>query len=441
MMKILNFKKAKPFLWISSVFVIVLCVAVVISFSGDATADTSVVSPALHVLAEQNSMAMAAMKGSSIEFERNDFARAMNLSNVLEVTVTKVPPTTDGTLRLGSTVVHAGQRLSASQLSLLSYEASSAQIANSSFQFRVNGSPVDMTCHLYFLDQPNAAPTLDLVPKTSLEVSTHRNITLYGTLPCYDADGDETFVEIVSYPKSGLLRLTDRTTGAYTYTPNNGASGKDSFTYVARDRYGNYSASATVSLSIIKPSTSVVYADLDGLPCHNAALSMTEAGMMSGTQVGSSVYFYPSQTVSRGEFVVLAMNAMGITDVTKVEKTVFADDSEIPADMKHYIAAAYELNYIKGEYREDGSLCFAPNRPITRAEAAVILGNMLDAATPTVKPIFSDSSEIPAWAAPSIYSMNSMGILPANGDNISPLSSVTRGDAAQMLAAFMTVRK
>jgi hypothetical protein len=298
-----------------------------------------------------------------------------------------------------------------------------------------------MTCHLYFLEQPNVAPTLDLVPKTSLEVSTHRNITLYGTLPCYDADGDETFVEIVSYPKSGFLRLTDRTTGAYTYTPNNGASGKDSFTYVARDRYGNYSSSATVSLSIIKPSTSVVYADLDGLPCHNAVLSMTEAGMMRGTQVGSSVYFYPSKTVSRGEFVVLAMNAMGITDVTKVDKTVFADDSEISADMKHYIAAAYELNYIKGEYREDGALCFAPNRPITRAEAAVILGNMLDAATPTVKPMFSDSSEIPAWAAPSIYSMNSMGILPANGDNISPLSSVTRGDAAQMLAAFMTVRK
>ena len=441
MTKLWNLNKAKPLLLTASLMIVIVLLIAVAALTRDPVAQTDAVSPALNVLAQRNSMAMAGLKGSAIEFASEDFARAMNLSHVSEVTITSVPPTTDGTLRLGSTVVHRGQTVSASKLSLLTYEASSAEIATSSFQFRVNGSPVDVTCHLYLLERVNSAPTLDMVPKTSLNVSTHRNVTLYGTLPCHDPDGDATLIEIVSYPKTGLLVLTDPLTGTYTYTPGENLSGKESFTYVARDTYGNYSAAATVSLSVVKPSTSVVYADLGEHPCHHAALTMTEAGIMSGTQVGSSVYFYPEKTVTRGEFLVWAMNAMGMTEVTPSEATVFADDSDIPGTMKGYVTAAYELNYIKGEPAENGTLCFYPNRAITRAEAAVILGSMLNAATPTVTPMFSDSSEIPAFAVSSVYSMNAMGILSANGGSISPRSAVTRGEAAQMLTALMTVKK
>ena len=409
----------------------------VVSLTVKAKADSLPVSPALYVLAEENSMAMAGLKGSSISFEHDDFARAMNLSEIDSVTITQVPPVTDGELRVGQTVVNSGQTISAANLSLLQYTASGADIATSSFRFSVEDSPVEITCHLYLLDRANHRPTLSMVPKASLNVSTHRNITLYGTLPCYDPDGDETQIEIVSYPESGILILTDRKTGDYTFTPGENYSGKDSFTYVARDQYGNYSASATVSLTVTKPSTSVVYADMVNSRSYNAALTMTENGIMSGTQVGADTYFYPSRTVSRGEFVVMAMNAMGITKVTDVDRTVFADDGDIPDSMKDYVATAYELGYIQGEIRSDGQRCFYPNREITRAEAAVILGNMIGAATPTVTPTFSDSSEIPAWAAPSIYSLSSMGIMTSNGGTVSPLSAVTRGDAAELLCALM----
>lgn len=396
-----------------------------------------VVSPALYVLAEDNSMAMAGLLGTSIEFEADDFARAVNLSRVDSITVTKAPPMTDGELRVGSTVVSAGQTISGANLSLLSYTAKSRSLTTSSFRFRVGESPVELTCKLYLLDKANASPTLHMVPKTSLEVSTHRNITLYGTLPCYDPDGDETIIEIVSYPETGLLTLTDRKTGAYTFIPGENYTGKDSFTYVARDIYGNYSASATVSLTVVKPTTSAVYADMEDSPSYNAALTMTEAGVMGGTQVGGSTYFYPSRTVSRGEFVVMAMQTLGIREVADVDQTVFSDDSAIPSEIKGYVATAYELGYIQGEIDENGHRCFYPSREITRAEAAVMIGNMIDAATPTVTPGFTDSSEIPAWAASSLYSLNSMGIMTAADGSIEPTAAVTRGDAAEILSALL----
>lgn len=419
---------------------LVLLGSTAISVAVRTVENTDPVSPALLVIASENEMAKAGVRGNPIAFEHDDFARAMNLATVSEVTVTQIPPIADGELRVGSIVVGNGQTIRGDNLSLLSYVASDGNVA-SSFRFRVGNSPVEMTCRLYLLDHANQAPTLSMVPKASLNVSTHRNVTLYGTLPCYDPEGDETTVEIVSYPTSGLLILNDRRTGEYVYIPNEAASGKDSFTYVARDRYGNYSAAATVSLSILSPTTSLIYADLANLPCHSAALVLTEAGVMRGTQIGSSLYFQPTQSVTRGEFVVMAMKALGITEVMESEASVFSDDVEFSPEERNFVSAAYELGYVHGEFTSDGGIRFSPTRAITRAEAAVILGNMIDAATPTVMPVFEDATEIPAWAAPSVYSLSSMGILPANDGNIEALSELTRGDAALMLHALIRTTK
>ena len=125
------------------------------------------ISPGIFVLAEQNSMAMAGLRGNSIKFDADDFCRALNLARIDKITVTSAPAVTDGELRVGSTVVNSGQTVSAANLSLLSYTASSG-ITTSSFRFRADDSPYEMTCKLYLLDRMNYAPTLSMVPKTSL---------------------------------------------------------------------------------------------------------------------------------------------------------------------------------------------------------------------------------------------------------------------------------
>ncbi len=400
--------------------------------------EQKLLSPALGCIAEESSMAKSALTGQSITFSADDFARAVNVSKIEKLTITSLPPVTDGELRVGSTVLSSPQTLSAASVALMTYHPASS-VTSSEFRFRVDDSQYEMCCKLYMLDKQNYAPTLSTAPKTALEVSTHQNVTLFGTLPCYDPDGDETYIEIVSYPEKGVLILEDRATGAYRYLPYEGKTGKDSFCYVARDKYGNYSAGAEVSLSINKKETSVSYVDLAESPYHNAALTMTKEGIMSGTQVGSSTYFYPDKTVSRAEFTVMAMNAAGISEVLPSSQTVFADDSDISSDMKKYIATAYELGYINGA-QKDGKLYFEPNREITRAEAAVMLANILDAAAPTVTPVFSDSDSIPSWAQASVYSLSSLGVLESSGGSISASAVVTRGDAAEILSNFMAVK-
>ena len=113
---------------------------------------------------------------------------------------------------------------------------------------------------------------------------------------------------------------------------------------------------------------------------------------------------------------------------------------DIPENMKSFICAAYDLGYIKGTV-VDEKLCFLPQKTITRAEAAVMLSNMLDSATPTYKPVFDDSEEVPAWAAPSLSSLCAMGVFMQTDNKIEPLSPLTRGDTAVILSNFIEIRK
>ena len=436
----MSFKFKKALKQAVLIFCAIILVIPCLYSCDSAKASSNNLSSALDTIASENAMAKATLKGGTISFDESDFARATNLSKINSITVTKLPPISDGELRVGSSVLTSPQTLSASSIRLLSYEPKSS-IATSEFYFTVNDSSTELCCKLYVLDEKNYAPTLSNASQNALEVSTFENISLYGTLPCYDPDGDKTYIEVVSYPKKGQLIIDDKETGAYRFIPNEDFTGKDSFVYVARDLYGNYSPSATVNLSVKESAISTSYIDLVDSRYHNAAIAMTEKGIMSGTQIGSSTYFYPAREMSRAEFTVMAMQAAGITKLNDSgSKTVFADDSDIESNFKPYVAAAHELGYIKG-VEKNGKLYFEPNRAMTRAEAACLLSNMLDAATPTVSLSFADSTDVPAWAKASVNAMTYMGVMNSVDNKISPLACVTRGDAAEILWNFIRFKE
>ena len=240
--------------------------------------------------------------------------------------------------------------------------------------------------------------------------------------------------------------MNDRAAGKYTYLPENGFSGRDSFTYVVYDKYGNYSSSCTVGLKISEPSTSVVYSDMVGHQANCAAIAMTEKGIMSGTSVGGVSYFYPNAEVSRVDFLVMAMNAAGITDLPTVSSSGFYDDASISASAMPYVAAAKQLGYVKGSSDSSGNLCFNPDEKITRAEAALIVDNIMNgksylSSTQTVKAVFKDAYDIPAWAESSVETLNTLGILLDDGGNINAKDIMTKAQSAQMLTYMMQVTK
>lgn len=437
-MKIRLSKRILPVL-LSMLMLIALCIPCAAAGAG-ADAAVPTVSYGLSVLSARTDVALSAMAGNDIVFSADGMARGLNLSAIRYITVQSVPSETDGELLLGSSRIVAGQTVTAENLPNMVFHPASEKALRTSFTFTANGGGTPVICSLYVLEEKNYTPTVSMASGLSLNVSTHKGMSAYGTLSAYDPDGDQLTFEIVGYPQNGSVRLTNASTGTYVYKPNASYIGTDSFTYVARDRYGNYSAAAKVSLQIDLSGTSVTYVDMENSKAYNAALTVTEKGIMSGTQVGTQYYFYPEQTVSRVEFLVMAMNAAGIKDVPECKATSFADDADIPATMKGYVATAHSLGYISGT-QVDGKLCFQPNEELTRAQAAVILGKLLGLQDSAVIQTFADHSEIPVWAADAIYSLNNAGILTPTNGHIDPGSKLNREQAALILAAVMQFKK
>ncbi len=413
------------------------CVAVEPISTEPVTVERSVVSHGLGVLSAKTDVALSAMAGNDLILSPDAFAKGMNLSAVTSVKVITVPPITDGELLLGSSKVVAGQLLTAEQLKSTVFHPATDAVIRTSFSFSANNTATPMVCNLYFLKEENHTPTVSMASSLSLNVSTYRGISAYGHLSAFEPDGDDLFFEVISYPQNGTVTLTDATLGSYVYTPMEGYVGSDSFSYVARDKYGNYSASAKVSLQVEISGTSVTYADMKGSETYAAALKLTDAGIMSGTQVGKDYYFYPENKISRIEFLVMAMNSAGITDVPDCSATAFADDGEIPTAMKGYVAVAHTMGIVSGSQVE-GELRFLPNESLTRAEAAVLLERLLGLEEARVIPTFADHSEIPVWAADAVYSLHAVGILMPNDGYIGAPQAVTRAQAAGLLAAVMT---
>lgn len=384
-------------------------------------------------------MAVWGPRGNDVTFEAEDFSRNLNLSTIDYIKVVSLPSATEGELLMGSVRVTAGQVISGENIAHLCFSAADETVTRASFGFSANGNATTVTCNIHLLDGTNYAPTVSMASSATLQMSTYRDREVHGRLSAYDPDGDALVFEIVKFPENGSILLTDRGEGTYVYAPRSGFTGSDAFSYVARDVYGNYSTATTVKLQVMTAGTSITYVDMADSKASNAALAMTEAGIMSGVQIGNQYFFYPERTVTRAELLVMAMNAAGITDVPTCEKTGFDDDADITPAMKGYVSAAYTMGYISGSLKE-GKLCFLPNEEITRAEAAVMICAILGEESSGVIPTFADDAEIPVCAEESLYTLNILGVMDATDGYISPASLLTREQAALVLQAVTKLK-
>ncbi len=393
-------------------------------------------SPALYLLAEDLPLNKTSLKNSDISFSPEDFDALLGVKKVSKVLISSLPPITEGTLRLGDTIVLKNQIIERTSIEKLRFVPANAEVSESHFTFRAVGSEeYALTCNLFLLERVNRRPEIrDTGLKTTL--STYENIALHGTLPASDPENDALRFEIVSYPKKGLVTLTDRTSGSYVYTPITDYVGKDTFTYIVSDKYGNTSDEKTVTVRVNENKSALVYSDLIGKAPQYAALKLTSAGIMQVHYENGSAVFHPDQSVSRLEFLVMAMQSAGYRVSTNVSLTPFADDNLIDAGYKGYVAAAADMGFISGNEREGGCF-FDPSAPITRADASVMLASMMDLPKPAVKPLFPDEDSIPTYAVDAMQALHSLGILSCIGGEIAPLTSINRAQSAELLCAVM----
>ena len=399
----------------------------------------SILSQGVQILSASTEMAVWGPRGNDVIFDAEDFSRNLNLSRVDYIKVQSIPTAAEGELLMGSVCVNAGQLISGENLAYMCFSAADDSVGKASFTFSANGSATVITCNIYLLNGTNYAPTVSMASSATLEMSTYRDREVHGRLSAYDPDGDALVFEIVKAPANGSVLLTDREEGTYIYAPSSGFTGSDEFSYVARDVYGNYSSATTVKLRVMTAGTAVTYVDMVDSKAANAAIELTEAGIMSGVQIGNQHFFYPERTVTRAELLAMSMNAAGITDVPTCEKTGFDDDADISLPMKGYVSTAYKLGYISGTLKE-GKLCFLPNEEITRAEAAVMICAILGEDSSGVIPTFAEGAESPVWAKESVYTLNLLGVMDATDGYISPTSLLTREQAALALQAVAKLK-
>ncbi|MEC0253967.1 Ig-like domain-containing protein [Paenibacillus lautus] len=174
------------------------------------------------------------------------------------------------------------------------------------------------------------------------------------------------------------------------------------------------------------PTTEISFTDISG---HWAEVSIKEAVRERIVTGYPDETFKPGNTVTRAEFSVMLMNALKSTDAGA--ELIFTDTAWIGDWAKKAVSQAVQAGIIRGY--QDGS--FRPNAKMTRAEMAAMIANALELSTediPTTS--FSDDKVIPAWAKSSVEALKELGIVKGIGaGDFNPSAQTTRAEAVIVL--------
>ncbi len=285
-----------------------------------------------------------------------------------------------------------------------------------------------------FGSRKEEAPAQGAPIAQNMEFKAYRGVPYTGTLKAVDNEGETVTFRIIDAPAKGALEVGEE--GVFVYTPDKNKAGTDCFTFTATDDAGNVSAKATVKIHIARVSSGVAYSDTNGTGCATAAIDLAEHGVFVGARVGDDWFFEPERTVTRGEFVAMAMAAAGLrpSDVTV---TGFCDDDAIPAWAKGSVAGALAAGVVRGTQTAEG-IAFRPGSDVTLSEAAAVLNRILCVTDVDLAGLEAEAQD--AWYAQAVANLESVSIAPVGGFSGDALSrSLTRGEAAELLSAAMTL--
>ena len=347
------------------------------------------------------------------------------------VYVASVPSQLDAEVSLGARTLRAGDVLDRSMLSqLLVLPAENRDASCELVYCPIEGGEVQPSraLELSILTGKNEAPVC-----RDVKFETYKNIANTGVLSASDPEGDTLTYQLVKEPKRGTVDIAPD--GSFTYTPAQNKVGKDVFTYTATDSAGNVSNVANVTVKIVKPTDKAMYQDLAGDTLAYTAMWLKDRGVYTGKRIAGNLCFEPEGTLTRGEFLVMAMKLLGAEQESARLTSGFADESKTPAWMRPYIVSAFKSGMVSGVTSPDG-MVFRPSSNLTRAEAAVMLQNILDLPQSQEAAVFSEDCAVPVWAQASVSALESAGIsIPVT----TSAENLTRREAAELLYECWTL--
>lgn len=267
----------------------------------------------------------------------------------------------------------------------------------------------------------------------NMSITTQSGIAVFKSFLAADADGDRVDFEIVKYPSHGAVEVISD--GQFVYRPLSDYYGKDYFVYRAVDVFGSSSADKKVEIKVSRPAADIYFSDMDNHWAHNSAIRMAATGLMKAEEIDGELCFRPEEDMTRGDFLALSLIMAGHEkNIPLATKTVFADDSVIPQNIKSYVQYAYDKGIVSGFDNGDGTVNFESASPITRAQAAVIIGKILDLSEEDATPSYKDADDIPVWANDAVSALSHMGIM--SGDALGSFcaeKNLSRAEGAQII--------
>lgn len=388
-------------------------------------AGAALLSPGLSVLQREVKMEKKGVAGNTVTFSAGDFAAALGMRTSCSVKITSLPE--EGELTLGGKAVSMGDIIEEEELSSLCFTpAEHGEGASFTFLPVESEYEESFTCVISMTEEK-----LNLAPTTRHgEIADMAGISVFSTLCGEDGEGDSLRFSIVTGAAHGTVEITDEHTGAYRYTPDEGYSGRDSFTFCATDEEGNVSNVSKITVNVARNDGGIVYSDMEGSALHLAAAVLYEKDIMLGEKVGETKLFNPEGKVTRSDFLIMAMNTAGIE--AKNGESAFADKGEFSPYEQKYIATAEKLGITVGVDTEEGR-CFLPDGYITDGEAALMVCRI--AALCGIG--FVEGDVAAAVMANDNY--DALAVL-AKADVFAsdePKAELSRGDAAEILYAML----
>ncbi|MEK3784972.1 S-layer homology domain-containing protein [Paenibacillus sp. FSL K6-1230] len=180
-------------------------------------------------------------------------------------------------------------------------------------------------------------------------------------------------------------------------------------------------------------TSSQVFSDMQGHWAQQEVAVVTSLGLFNGTD---ATHFSPEQSVTRGMLATVLGRHAGV----KSTSTPASSFTDVPAGKYYtsYVSWAAERGLVKGT----GQGLFAPERPVTREEAAVIIAaymkdtgiSLTAQAEGQTRPVYEDDSEISSWATTQVQQLLQAGIMTSKDDqHFAPKTPATRAEIASML--------
>ena len=417
------------------------------SLSAQLHEETPPLSFGLDIIRNKIELKKTALLNSDITFKPEEFERVLGVKRLQSITITSLPDFLEGILTLAGSDVLEGQTISRDNIQFIRLVPFPNRTGTINFTFKNtcdNYKNSSIQCVVSVLGAINFAPSANPITLT-----TQKNIPVFKNMDGVDPDNDDITYRIVQGPKKGLLEIIDTSNGHFVYRPGNNFTGKDSFIYQVEDKYGNLSNPATAQIKVTKAASDIRFADMADHWAANSAIKAVAAGFIDVEKDNPARTFDPDTLMTRAEFVEMILRAAKLDkNMSVVFRTSFADDEDIPNKYKPYVTKAYELGIVKGIPTETG-IYFEPNAIITRAEAAVILNNILKIPSAgsvsamsnisgmQTKPLFVDAVFIPEWAENDIAALNSIGVIKGDENgNVNANGLLNKAQSVEMLVSM-----